>query len=90
MRNVELTAPYMHDGSIPSLAAVIDHYASGGRTIESGELAGAGHLNPYKSEFVPGFTLTHGERADLLAFLHALTDRSVVENEQFGDPYNIR
>lgn len=88
LRNVELTAPYMHDGSIPTLAGVIDHYAAGGRSIESGELAGAGHLNPYKSEFVPGFTLTPGERADLLAFLHALTDRSVLENERFHDPFS--
>ena len=31
LRNVALTAPYMHDGSIPTLDAAIDHYAAGGR-----------------------------------------------------------
>ena len=87
LRNVALTAPYMHDGSIATLDKVLDHYAAGGRTIEEGELAGKGHRNPFKSEFVPGFTLSAGERADLLDFLHALTDESVLGNREFSDPY---
>lgn len=36
LRNVEVTAPYMHDGSIATLDEVIDHYAAGGRTIAAG------------------------------------------------------
>lgn len=90
LRNVALTAPYMHDGSIATLDAVIDHYAAGGRRIASGELAGDGSRNPYKSEFVPGFDLSAAERADLRAFLRALTDESVLTNPEFGDPYADR
>ena len=46
LRNVAVTAPYMHDGSVPTLEAAIAHYASGGVT------------SPYKSDRVKGFTLT--------------------------------
>lgn len=87
LRNVVLTAPYMHDGSIATLDGVIDHYAAGGRRIEAGPFAGDGSRNPYKSEFVRGFTLTDAERADLEAFLEALTDESVLTNPAFRDPF---
>lgn len=86
LRNIALTAPYMHDGSIASLQEVIDHYASGGRRIEDGEFAGDGSRNPYKSVFIRGFELEEQERADLLAFLSALTDPSVLTDERFADP----
>jgi cytochrome c peroxidase len=55
LRNIALTAPYMHDGSIATLAEVVDHYARGGRLITSGPNAGDGALNPNKSQFVTGF-----------------------------------
>ena len=48
LRNVALTAPYMHDGSIATLEGVIDHYAAGGRTIEEGARRGIGRDNRYK------------------------------------------
>lgn len=88
LRNVALTAPYMHDGSIATLDGVIDHYAAGGRTITTGPLAGVGRDNPLKSAFVPGFTLSERERADLLAFLHALTDPTLVTDPRYADPWN--
>ena len=75
LRNVEKTAPYMHDGSIATLEEVIDHYAAGGRTIASGPNAGVGHDNPFKSGFVVGFTLSPPDKAALVAFLKTLTDR---------------
>lgn len=86
LRNIALTAPYMHDGSIASLEQVIEHYAAGGRTIHSGRYAGVGSANPHKSQFVAGFKLTPQEKQDLLAFLHSLTDRTFVENPAFRDP----
>ncbi|MBI3782063.1 MAG: di-heme enzyme [Deltaproteobacteria bacterium] len=52
LRNVAVTAPYMHDGSIATLDGVIDHYAAGGRTIESGPNAGAGSDSPLKDKFL--------------------------------------
>jgi cytochrome c peroxidase len=42
LRNIELTAPYMHDGSIATLEEVLDHYSRGGRLIAAGPLAGDG------------------------------------------------
>lgn len=87
LRNIAVTAPYMHDGSVATLDAVIDHYAAGGRTVRNGPNAGAGHQNPLKSSFVPGFTLTPGERADLLAFLRSLTDEPFLNDARFANPW---
>jgi cytochrome c peroxidase len=87
LRNIAVTAPYMHDGSVPTLEAVIDHYAAGGRRISSGPYAGDGSANPHKSEFINGFTLTAGERADLLAFLQSLTDSTFLTDPRFADPW---
>ncbi len=86
LRNIAVTAPYMHDGSIKDLPSVIDHYARGGRNIAEGPYAGDGARNPYKSEFLRGFELSGEERSNLLAFLEALTDRSVLSNEALSDP----
>lgn len=87
LRNIAVTAPYMHDGSIASLEEVIDHYAAGGRTIESGPFAGAGRSNPHKSGFVKGFDLTSEARADLLAFLHSLTDSTFLTDPRYSNPW---
>jgi len=87
LRNIAVTAPYMHDGSIATLDEVIDHYAAGGRTITSGPHAGIGADNPNKSEFLNGFTLTNAERADLLAFLRSLTDSTFLTNPRHANPW---
>jgi cytochrome c peroxidase len=88
LRNVAVTAPYMHDGSIATLAEVIeDHYARGGRLVADGPDAGDGRNNPRKSGLVSGFTLTAEERDDLLAFLEALTDPEFLADPRFADPF---
>jgi len=87
LRNITLTAPYMHDGSVPTLEEAIAHYAAGGRTIETGPYAGVGSTNPLKSTFIQGFALTEQERQDLLAFLHALTDKTFIQNPALSDPH---
>ncbi len=89
LRNIELTAPYMHDGSAIDLDSVIDHYAAGGRTITSGPYAGNGSASPFKNSFVKGFTLTAQERADLIAFLKSLTDCDYVTSEKFRNPWPV-
>jgi len=86
LRNIALTAPYMHDGSIPSLEAVLDHYAAGGRTVGSGSNAGVGHNNPNKDQLIGGFTLSPQDRDDLVAFLLSLTDDAVTRDPRFRDP----
>jgi cytochrome c peroxidase len=87
LRNLGYTAPYMHDGSIATLEEVIDHYAAGGRTIHSGPYAGDGSKNPYKSNFVRGFSLTEEEKQQLLAFLRALDDPAFVSDPRLSDPF---
>ena len=88
LRNIELTAPYMHDGSIATLDSVItDHYARGGRLITDGPYAGDGSKNPYKSGFLIGFQLSDDEKASVLAFLTSLTDMEFVTNPHFSDPF---
>jgi cytochrome c peroxidase len=87
LRNIVLTAPYMHDGSIATLEEVLDHYAAGGRTIHEGPLAGAGRGNPGKDKLVQGFPITRQNRIDLAAFLASLTDESVIHDPRYADPW---
>ena len=89
LRNVALTAPYMHDGSIATLDEVLDHYAAGGRTIASGPNAGVGSDNPHKSQFITGFTLTTEQRQQLKDFLVALTDDDFVTDPRFSNPWPV-
>lgn len=86
LRNIALTAPYMHDGSIATLREAIAHYQAGGRTISQGEWAGIGSASPYKSSFIKGFEITSSEIDDLIAFLQSLTDREFITNPAYSDP----
>lgn len=67
LRNVARTAPYMHDGSVATLEEVLDHFASGGRP----------HAN--RDAAMRTFVLDEGQKADLIAFLHALTDERTMD-----------
>lgn len=71
LRNIALTAPYMHDGSLADLAAVVEHYNQGG----------VGH--PLQDERIQPLALSAMEKADLIAFLAALTDASFINNPAF-------
>lgn len=68
LRNVALTSPYMHDGSIHTLEQVVEHYNNGGNE------------NRNKSSFIQPLYLTKQEKGDLVAFLNSLTDREFIEN----------
>jgi cytochrome c peroxidase len=87
LRNVAVTAPYMHDGSVATLADAIEIYAQGGRKIESGPLAGDGRSSPGKSDLVVKIDLTPQEKADLVAFLETLTDETFLTSPRFADPW---
>lgn len=87
LRNIGLTAPYMHDGSITTLEEVIQFYADGGRVITEGPKAGDGRVNPLKSGLIAGFDITPEETADLVAFLQALTDETFITDPRFSDPF---
>lgn len=90
LRNVGLTAPYMHDGSVATLEDVIRNYEAGGRVIEDGPNAGDGRDSPLKSGFVQGFALTDAERDDLIEFLNSLTDDRFVNDPRFSNPFELR
>lgn len=68
LRNVALTAPYMHNGQMKTLPDVLAHYSK----LENGPPAG-----PHQETILAPLSLTPAETADLLAFLHALTDASL-------------
>jgi cytochrome c peroxidase len=87
LRNIAVTAPYMHDGSVATLAEAIDHYAAGGRTIASGPHQGIGRDNPNKDATLRGFSLTADQKADLVAFLESLTDDELLRDSRFGNPW---
>ncbi|MFC6617430.1 cytochrome-c peroxidase [Deinococcus radiophilus] len=78
LRNVGLTAPYMHAGQIGTLEEVIDHYDGGGQP------------NPNADGLIRPLGLSDRDRADLLAFLHALTDESISTNPAWGPPRPTR
>jgi cytochrome c peroxidase len=83
LRNVALTAPYMHHGSIPTLEAVIKgHYALAGRAAKSGK-----GPSPMRSSLIAGFEITPQEVNDVVAFLNSLTDESFVNNPKHSDPW---
>jgi cytochrome c peroxidase len=90
LRNIAVTAPYMHDGSIATLDEVLDHYAAGGRTIADGPNHGVGHDNPNKSPVVRGFPLTPEQKHDLIAFLNALTDPVLLSDARWSNPWSER
>lgn len=90
LRNIAVTAPYMHDGSVATLEDALDHYAAGGRTIASGPNAGVGRENPNKFPSIRGFPMTPEQRADLIAFLKTLTDEALLKDPRFSDPWSRR
>ena len=90
LRNIEYSAPYMHDGSLTTLDDVLDFYAAGGREIADGPLRGDGRKHPRKSPFIRGFTLTPQEKQDVINFLRSLSDERFVTDQRFSDPFASR
>lgn len=88
LRNVAVTAPYMHDGSIATLPEVLKFYAAHGRNITTGENQGDGRANPYQDERISRIKLDDAEQADVIAFLRTLTDEKFLTNPRFSDPKN--
>ena len=89
LRNVSLTSPYMHDGSIGNLEEVIDMYARGGRNIRLGPFAGDGKENKNKDKRIRGFALSSTEKTNLISFLYSLADSTVLNNPAFRNPFDL-
>ncbi|MEO1654719.1 MAG: cytochrome c peroxidase [Bacteroidota bacterium] len=84
LRNIALTAPYMHDGRFQTLEAVLDHYNE--------HIQNAPNLDPLIMEASNepdggSLLLTKEEKEDIILFLHMLTDSSFIENPAFQDPF---
>ena len=71
LRNIEFTAPYMHDGSLATLEEVLDHYASGGQPHQN--------LDP----LIQNIVLTEQDKKDVIAFLKTLSDPDFINNPAF-------
>lgn len=75
LRNIELTAPYMHDGRMETLEEVLEHYISGGHFAEN--------VNPN----VRKLHFQEQDKADLIAFLKTLTDSTFIHKPEFASPF---
>jgi cytochrome c peroxidase len=84
LRNIELTAPYMHDGRFRTLSEVLDHY--------SGHILPSPTLSPSLRDTLNRpvhLRLTAGEKRDLLIFLHLLADSAFITDPRYADPFVV-
>lgn len=84
LRNIELTAPYMHDGRIKTLEEVIEHYNNGGHASPTLD-AEMGRIQ--FAEYGGKLHLTEQDKKDLIAFLKTLTDRNLTTNPAYASPF---
>ena len=83
LKNIEFTAPYMHDGRFATLKEVIDHYNSGVQPHPnlSSQLRNPADSTPLK------LNLTPVQKSALVAFLKTLSDRSIINDDKFSNPF---
>ena len=81
LRNIALTAPYMHDGRFATLEEVLDHYVEHSGTYRGPNVAS----DIAAATTLP--TLTQNEKQDIIAFLNALTDTSYFNKTEWSDPF---
>lgn len=79
LRNIAQTAPYMHDGRFATLEEVVDFYSGAVRQDSP-------NLDEHMPDFGSGLNLNQKEKADLVAFLKALSDTDFLTNPAFSDP----
>ena len=81
LRNIALTAPYMHDGRFETLEEVLDHYSEGIKSSPNLDFI-------IQADFgIPGKQLTQTEKEAIIAFLHTLTDTTFINNPAFSNPF---
>jgi len=89
LRNIGLTAPYMHDGRFASLEEVLDHY---NEHIQNSQTLDVLILEASNEQINPTapikLHLAQKEKEAIIAFLHTLTDQQFITNEKFSDPFN--
>ncbi|MBD8489947.1 cytochrome-c peroxidase [Echinicola sp. CAU 1574] len=89
LRNIALTAPYMHDGRFQTLEEVLDHYNDHVQTNSNLDIL---ILEASNEAIVPGqpvkLHLSEEEKTAIVAFLHTLTDEKFITDQRFSDPFN--
>jgi cytochrome c peroxidase len=75
LRNIMLTAPYMHDGRMKTIEEVLDHYQSGGHYAKN--------LDPFLNQI----NINTRDKADIIAFLKTLTDTTFINDKRFSNPF---
>lgn len=86
LRNIMLTAPYMHDGRFATMEDVmVNHYLTGGKVSET--IDPLMEYSPQAMPANPGLNLTPQDIQDIIAFLHTLTDTELTTNPKFSDPW---
>jgi cytochrome c peroxidase len=81
LRNIGISAPYMHDGRFTTLEQVVEHYSTGVKNHPN--LGSELRFLPSSS----GFNFTAGEKQDLIAFLNTLTDEQFRTDKRFANPF---
>ncbi|WP_276133076.1 cytochrome-c peroxidase [Polluticoccus soli] len=81
LRNIGVTAPYMHDSRFATLEEVVDFYSSKVKQNSP-------NLDEHMPDFGSGINLTQQEKTELIAFLKSLTDKEFITNPKFSDPNN--
>ncbi len=81
LRNITMTAPYMHDGSISTLKDVIEHYSTG--------IQNHSNLDPLlkTNGGAMKMNFTQQDKDDLIAFFYTLNDDGLLKNTKFSDPF---
>ncbi|MBC7553168.1 MAG: cytochrome-c peroxidase [Taibaiella sp.] len=80
LRNIEVSAPYMHDSRFGTLEDVVNFYSSGVKQSSP-------NIDEHMPDFGSGLNLTAQEKADLIAFLKTLTDQTFLTNPKFSNPH---
>ena len=81
LKNIAFTAPYMHDGRFETLEDVVDFYSEGILPNENS------HFNTWNGQSFTGFDYSDQEKANLVAFLHTLTDENLLTNPKWSNPF---
>ena len=89
LRNIALTAPYMHDGRFNTLEEVLDHYNDHIRTSSTVDILIREASNEFRGPGDPiALKLTNDDKKDIISFLMTLTDSTFITNEQYSNPFN--
>jgi cytochrome c peroxidase len=88
LRNLAVTAPYMHDGRLKTLEEVLDHYNSGIKRSSTLDplILEANNLGEDNIDVI-SLKLTAPEQMAIIAFLHTLTDEQFLSDPTFADPF---